>query len=62
LAAVAKVASALGVSGNQVALAWLLRQGVIPLIGPRTQAHYESIAPAFTLDLPDELVSLLDNA
>ncbi|MEV7095940.1 aldo/keto reductase [Amycolatopsis sp. NPDC051045] len=64
LAAVAKVAAALGCSGGQVALAWLLRQSptVIPLIGPRTWEHYESIAPAFTLELPDELVSLLDNA
>lgn len=62
LAAVAKVASSLGASGNQVALAWLLRKGVIPLIGPRTWEHYESIAPAFTLDLPDEHLSLLDNA
>ncbi|MEV6830418.1 aldo/keto reductase [Amycolatopsis sp. NPDC051102] len=62
LAAVAKVASSLGASGNQVALAWLLHHGVIPLIGPRTWEHYESIAPAFTLDLPAELLSLLDNA
>jgi aryl-alcohol dehydrogenase-like predicted oxidoreductase len=62
LAAVAKVAAALGASGNQVALAWLLRRGVIPLIGPRTWEHYESIAPAFTLELPDELMSILDNA
>jgi aryl-alcohol dehydrogenase-like predicted oxidoreductase len=62
LAAVAKVASSLGASGNQVALAWLLHHGVIPLIGPRTWQHYESIAPAFTLDLPAELLSLLDNA
>ncbi|QKV78018.1 aldo/keto reductase [Amycolatopsis sp. Hca4] len=62
LAAVSKVASSLGATGNQVALAWLLRKGVIPLIGPRTWAHYESIAPAFTLELPDELLSVLDNA
>jgi aryl-alcohol dehydrogenase-like predicted oxidoreductase len=62
LAAVAKVASSLGASGNHVALAWLLRTGAIPLIGPRTWEHYESIAPAFTLELPDELLSLLDNA
>lgn len=62
LAAVAKVASALGASGNQVALAWLLHRGVLPLIGPRTWEHYESIAPAFTLALPDEHLSLLDNA
>lgn len=62
LAAVAKVASSLGASGNQVALAWLLRREVIPLIGPRTWEHYESIAPAFTLDLSEEHMSLLDNA
>ncbi|MCR6484102.1 aldo/keto reductase [Amycolatopsis sp. OK19-0408] len=62
LAAVSKVAASLGCSGNQVALAWLLRRGVIPLIGPRTWEHYESIAPAFTLDLPEECMSLLDNA
>lgn len=62
LAAVAKVASSLGASGNQVALAWLLHRGVIPLIGPRTWEHYESIAPAFTLALSDEHLSILDNA
>ncbi|MFG1638809.1 aldo/keto reductase [Amycolatopsis sp. NPDC049252] len=62
LAAVAKVASSLGATGNQVALAWLLHKGVIPLIGPRTWEHYASIAPAFTLELPEEHMSLLDNA
>jgi aryl-alcohol dehydrogenase-like predicted oxidoreductase len=62
LAAVSEVAAELGVTGNQVALAWLVHHGVIPLIGPRTQAHYESIAPAFTLELPAELLSTLDKA
>ncbi|MEA5358807.1 aldo/keto reductase [Amycolatopsis sp., V23-08] len=62
LAAVAKVASSSGATGNQVALAWLLHKGVIPLIGPRTWEHYASIAPAFTLELSEEHVSLLDNA
>lgn len=61
LAAVAKVAASLGATGNQVALAWLLHKGVIPLIGPRTWEHYESIAPAFTLSLSDEHLSILDN-
>jgi aryl-alcohol dehydrogenase-like predicted oxidoreductase len=64
-AAVAKVAAEMPATGNQIALAWLLRQSsppVIPLIGPRTWEHYEAIAPAFDLELTAEHLSLLDNA
>ncbi|MEV6909001.1 aldo/keto reductase [Amycolatopsis sp. NPDC051071] len=65
MVAVEKVAREMGTSGNQVALAWLLRQTsprVLPLIGPRTWEHYEAIRPAFELELGEEHLALLDGA
>ncbi len=65
MAAIDKVAQELDVTGNQVALAWLLRQAsprVVPLIGPRTWEHYAAIRPAFDLVLSEEHVTLLNNA
>lgn len=65
LAAIEKVARELGATGNQIALAWLLHQtspGVVPLIGPRTWAHYEAIRPGFGLALSEEHLTLLNNA
>ncbi len=65
MVAVEKVAGELGASGNQVVLAWLLRQTsprVLPLIGPRTWEHYEAIRPAFELELSDEHLSQLNDA
>jgi aryl-alcohol dehydrogenase-like predicted oxidoreductase len=59
LANVAKVAAELGVTGNQVALAWLLHQGRIPVIGPRTWEHWEAYRPAFDLKLTDDHLALL---
>ncbi|MFI5562521.1 aldo/keto reductase [Amycolatopsis japonica] len=65
MAAVDAVAREVGATGNQVALAWLLRQTsprVLPLIGPRTWEHYEAIRPAFTLELSAEAMAVLDGA
>jgi aryl-alcohol dehydrogenase-like predicted oxidoreductase len=59
LANVAKVARELGVTGNQVALAWLLHQDTIPIIGPRTWDQWEAYTPAFDLRLSDEHQTLL---
>jgi aryl-alcohol dehydrogenase-like predicted oxidoreductase len=59
LAKVAKVAADLGVTGNQVVLAWLLHQGTFPIVGPRTWEHWEAYRPAFDLRLSDEHLALL---
>lgn len=63
LAAVGKVARELGATANQVVLAWLVHQDsppVIPLIGPRTWEQYQSIAPAFDLELSAAHLATLD--
>jgi aryl-alcohol dehydrogenase-like predicted oxidoreductase len=59
LAKVAKVAADLGMTGNQVVLAWLLHQGTFPIVGPRTWEHWEAYRPAFDLQLSDEHLALL---
>ncbi|MET0135505.1 MAG: aldo/keto reductase [Kibdelosporangium sp.] len=61
LAKAAKVASDLGVTVNQVALAWLLHQEprVVPIVGPRTWAHWEGYSAAFDLSLSAEQLALL---
>jgi aryl-alcohol dehydrogenase-like predicted oxidoreductase len=65
LAAVDAVADRLGVTGNQVVLAWLIRQRdprVLPLIGPRTEEQYRAALPALDLRLSDEDLATLDEA
>jgi aryl-alcohol dehydrogenase-like predicted oxidoreductase len=65
LAAVAKIAAELGVSGSQVVLAWLRRQTDprrVTLIGPRTIAHYESAAAALDIELTPQMLAELDAA
>jgi aryl-alcohol dehydrogenase-like predicted oxidoreductase len=61
LAKAAKVAQDLGVTANQVALAWLLHQDppTIPVIGPRTWDHWTQYQPAFDLKLSDDHLALL---
>jgi aryl-alcohol dehydrogenase-like predicted oxidoreductase len=60
LSAVAKVAASLGVTGNQVALAWLLHQpGVIPIAGTRTWEQFEAFLPALDVELSPEHLALL---
>ncbi|GAB4051877.1 aldo/keto reductase [Catellatospora paridis] len=64
LAAVAQVAAEIGVTPNQVVLAWLLRQSptMIPLVGPRTLEQYETAHAALDVVLSDEQVARLDAA
>jgi aryl-alcohol dehydrogenase-like predicted oxidoreductase len=65
LAAVTSLAGELGVRPNQLVLAWLLHQtqpAVIPLIGPRTLAQYESALPALQIKLTPEQLAALDAA
>jgi aryl-alcohol dehydrogenase-like predicted oxidoreductase len=56
---VSKVADELGVTGNQVALAWLLHQGTIPIVGPRTWEQWQGYVPAFDLQLSEEHLAQL---
>ncbi|WP_229402355.1 aldo/keto reductase [Micromonospora okii] len=65
LAAVAKVAAELGVTGNQVVLAWLLQQDspeFVTLIGPRTREQYEAALPALDLRLDAATLAALADA
>ncbi len=65
LAAVGKVAADLGVTGNQVALAWLLHQRsprVIPIAGTRTWGQFEAFLPALGVELGVEHLELLAGA
>jgi aryl-alcohol dehydrogenase-like predicted oxidoreductase len=52
----------LGAAPAQVALAWLLRDPVVtaPIIGPRTLAQFESALPAADLELPEAVLTRLD--
>jgi aryl-alcohol dehydrogenase-like predicted oxidoreductase len=62
---VADVARQLGVSPNQLVLAWLLHQRaplVIPLVGPRTLDQFEQNLHASSLSIPPELCSRLSRA
>ena len=64
-AAVDEVAAELGVTGNQVVLAWLLQQDdprVLPLIGPRTFEQYAAALPALDVRLTEKHLQRLDEA
>jgi aryl-alcohol dehydrogenase-like predicted oxidoreductase len=65
LAAVGEVAAEVGVTPNQLVLAWLLHQTepvLVPLIGPRTLEQYDAAMPALDVKLTDEQVARLDAA
>jgi aryl-alcohol dehydrogenase-like predicted oxidoreductase len=65
LAAVRATAAELGVTPNQLVLAWLLHRTsptIVPLVGPRTMEQYLAVLPALDLKLPDEVVARLDAA
>jgi aryl-alcohol dehydrogenase-like predicted oxidoreductase len=61
--AVAIAARGLGVSPTEVALAWVRdRPGVVaPIVGARTTAQLRTALASEQLELPDELVSALDD-
>ena len=61
--AVAIAARGLGVSATEVALAWVRdRPGVVaPIVGARTTAQLRTALASEQLELPDELVSALDD-
>lgn len=60
--AIRQVAGELGVTVNQVVLAWLLHHGVVPLVGVSSVAQLEEALGAVELRLDDELVVQLDKA
>jgi aryl-alcohol dehydrogenase-like predicted oxidoreductase len=64
LAAAAAVADEAGCTPNQVVLAWLMhsRPTVVPLIGPRTFAQYETAMAALDVTLTGEQMARLDAA
>jgi len=65
LAAVDELAAELGVTGNQLVLAWLMQRPgprVVPLIGPRTPEQFENVVPALDLKLTGDQVERLDSA
>lgn len=60
-----EVATEVGVTPNQLVLAWLLHQTastMVPLIGPRTFEQYEAALPALDVALTDEQLARLDAA
>ena len=60
-----KIAAELGVTPNQLVLAWLLHQTspkVIPLIGPRLLEYYEAAVPALDITLTADQLAELDSA
>ncbi|WP_433360477.1 aldo/keto reductase [Actinoplanes sp. CA-142083] len=65
LAAVSEVAAEVGVTPNQLVLAWLMHQTaprVLPLIGPRTPQQFEDALPALDVKLSDDQLTRLDEA
>ena len=65
LAAVDSVATASGVTGNQVVLAWMMASGsprVLPLIGPRTYDQYLECIEALDVTLTKDQLQTLNEA
>jgi aryl-alcohol dehydrogenase-like predicted oxidoreductase len=65
IAAVAEVAAEVGVSPNQLVLAWLAHQEspqMVTLLGPRTLEQLDASLPALDLKLTGEQLARLDSA
>jgi aryl-alcohol dehydrogenase-like predicted oxidoreductase len=60
LAVLAKVAAELGVSPNQVVLAWLMADGIIPIVGVSTAAQLDDAIAASRLQLDADVRRRLD--
>lgn len=60
LAVLREVADELGATANQVVLAWLLADGVVPIVGVSTQAQLEEAIAAADLKLDPDLRTRLD--
>jgi aryl-alcohol dehydrogenase-like predicted oxidoreductase len=57
-----EVAVELGATVNQVVLAWLLRQDIVPLVGASTVAQLEESLGALQIELDDDQVRRMDAA
>ncbi|MFG6202638.1 aldo/keto reductase [Nonomuraea sp. JJY05] len=57
-----EVANELGATANQVVLAWLLADGVVPIVGVSTMAQLEEAIAAADLKLDPDLRTRLDTA
>lgn len=55
-----EVAEQVGASTSQLAIAWLIRQGVVPIPGTRREARVRENAQAAALDLTDDMLDTLD--
>ncbi|MBB5959266.1 aryl-alcohol dehydrogenase-like predicted oxidoreductase [Saccharothrix tamanrassetensis] len=62
LAVLHEIAAELGATVNQVVLAWLVRQGVTPIVGASSVAQLDESLGAFDLELDDDQVARLDGA
>jgi aryl-alcohol dehydrogenase-like predicted oxidoreductase len=64
IAVLTELAGELGVTPNQLVLAWLLHHQptVVSLIGPRTLEQYEAALPALDVKLTDDQLARLDDA
>lgn len=65
IAVLTELAGELGVTPNQLVLAWLMHQDaprIVPIAGPRTFAQYEAAMPAVDITLTSEQLSRLDAA
>lgn len=56
------VAAELGATANQVVLAWLMRQDIIPLVGATSVAQLEETLGALEIELDDDQVDRMDSA
>ena len=61
LVVLAKVAAELGVSPNQVVLAWLMADGIIPIVGVSTPAQLDDAIAASRLKLGADVRQRLDD-
>ena len=60
IAALHDVGREIGATPNQVAIAWILAQDVVPLVGASTVAQLDEALDAVDLTLDDELLARLD--
>ncbi|MBU8977792.1 MULTISPECIES: aldo/keto reductase [unclassified Lysobacter] len=60
--AVLAIADEIGVSPGQVAIAWVLAKGVLPIIGPRTHEQLNDNLSSINVTLTDDQVQRLDAA
>jgi aryl-alcohol dehydrogenase-like predicted oxidoreductase len=59
LAVLAQVAAELGVTANQVVLAWLLSDGIVPIVGVSTPGQLDQAIEAARLTLDDDVLARL---